>query len=135
MLAERWRQFRAYLHRYGLLPQSRLARFTLYLLGVDVFLILYRTVVRLAGKTAAVDGWIYFLAYLACFLGLIVAFRWTRQRVLWALRNRLIVTYVFIGVIPVVLLVCLGLLIAYVFVGQFATYAATSDLQTEIRQL
>ena len=74
-----------------------------------------------------------FLAYAACFLGLIVAFRWVRQRALWALRNRLIVTYVFIGVIPVVLLVCMGLLIMYVFVGQFATYAATSDLQTEIR--
>lgn len=130
-----WRQFRSYLDRYGLIPTSRLARFTLYLLGVDVFLILYRTVMHLARRTASVDGWIYFIAYLAVFLGLILAFRWVRQRLMWALRNRLIVTYMFIGVIPVLLLVAMGLLITYVFVGQFATYVTTSDLQTEIREL
>ena len=32
-------------------------------------------------------------------------FRWLKRRILWRLRNRLIVTYVFIGVIPAVLLV------------------------------
>lgn len=117
------------------MPTSRLARFTLYLLGVDVFLILYRSFMHLAKRTSSVDGWIYFLAYLASFLAVILAFRWTRQRLMWALRNRLIVTYVFIGVIPVVLLICMGLLIGTVFVGQFATYVATSDLQTEIREL
>ena len=135
MLAERWRQFRSYLDRQGLIPTSRLARFTLYLLGVDVFLILYRGFMHLAKRTAEVDGWIYFIAYVTVFLGLILVFRWVRQRLMWALRNRLIVTYVFIGVIPVLLLVLMGLLVTYVFVGQFATYVATSDLQTEIREI
>ena len=130
-----WRQVRAILNRYGLWPKGRLAKFTIYLLGVDVFLILYRTVVQLAHGTSAVDGWIKFLAYLAIFFGMILAFRWARQRMLWALRNRLIVTYVFIGVIPVGLLLGMGLLVVYVFVGQFATYVATSDLQTEIRRI
>jgi sigma-B regulation protein RsbU (phosphoserine phosphatase) len=121
--------------RYGLLPTSRLARFTLYLLAVDLFLLLYRGVMRLAKHPASVDGWIYFLAYVAAFFGVILAVRWVRERLMWGLRNRLIVTYVFIGVIPVVLLILLELLIGTVFVGQFATYVTTSDLQTEIRRL
>lgn len=135
MVAERVRQLRTYLNRHGLIPSSRLARFTLYLLGVDVFLILYRSFMHLAKRASSVDGWIYFIAYLALFLGFILAFRWVRQRLMWALRNRLIVTYVFIGVIPVVLLVAMGLLVGTVFVGQFATYVTTSDLQTEVREL
>ena len=135
MFSKRWRQFRKYLHRHGLVPTSRLARFTLYLLGVDVFLILYRGFMHLAHRAAQIDGWIYFIAYLAAFLGIILAFRWVRERLMWALRNRLIVTYVFIGVIPVVLLILMGLLVGTVFVGQFATYVTTSDLQTEIRRL
>jgi len=135
MPAKLWRQFREYLDRRGLLPTSRLARFTLYLLGVNVFLILYRGFMHLAKRPAEVDGWIYFIAYLIVFLGMILAFRWVRERLMWALRNRLIVTYVFIGVIPVLLLVLMGMLVTYVFVGQFATYVTTSDLQTEIREL
>lgn len=135
MVSERWRQFRTSLHRHALWPTSRLARFTLYLLGVDVFLIAYRSASRLWHGTSRVDGWIFFIAYLAVFLGLILAYRWVRQRLMWALRNRLIVTYTFIGVIPVFLLVLMGMLVTYVFVGQFATYVATTDVQTEVGEL
>ncbi len=135
MISERWRQIRVYMKRHGLLPTSRLARFTLYLLGVDVFLILYREFMHLVHRTAQVDGWIYFIAYVVAFLGLILAIRWVRERLMWALRNRLIVTYMFIGVIPVVLLILMGLLVGTVFVGQFATYVTTTDLQTESKEL
>lgn len=126
-----------YLSRKGLAPHSRLARFSLYLLGVDVFLIVYRSaMVKLRGPDAdPVGGWIWFLSYLCAFLFTIVALRWIRRHVMWALRNRLIVTYIFIGVIPVVLLICMGLLITYLFVGQFASYVASSDLQMEVRRL
>jgi phosphoserine phosphatase RsbU/P len=117
------------------MPTSRLAKFTLYLLGVEVFLILYRWVMHLLKRSSGLEDWITFLAWVVAFLGLILAIRWFRTRIMWALRNRLIVTYIFIGVIPVVLLVAIGMLIIYLFVGQFATYVATSDLQTEIRRL
>ena len=135
MFSARWRQLRLYLNLHGLVPTSRLAKFTLYLLGVDVFLIGYRWLMSLAKRHAGVDDWISFLAYVVVCLGAIVAFRWFRNRLMWALRNRLIVTYIFIGVIPVVLLICMGLLVVFLFVGQFATYVATSDLQTEIRRI
>jgi phosphoserine phosphatase RsbU/P len=133
----RWRQFRRFVNHYGLVPTSRLAKFAMYLAGVDLFLIVYQwVIIKLRGPGAtSVGGWILFLSYLSVFLFVIVAFRWVRKRLMWALRNRLIVTYFFVGVIPVVLLVAMGALIVYLFVGQFATYVASSDLQTEIRRL
>lgn len=131
----RWRQLRLYLNTRGLMPTTRLAKFTLYLLGVEVFLILYRWVMNLLKRPSGITEWISFLAWLVGFLGIILAIRWFRNRIMWALRNRLIVTYVFIGVIPVVLLVAMGLLVIYLFIGQFATYVATSDLQTEMQRI
>ena len=50
--------------------------------------------------------------------------RWIRRRLMWRLRNRLIVTYIFIGVIPIMLLVAMARLAGYLFAGQFATYVA-----------
>ncbi len=131
----RWRQLLQTMKRRQLVPKSRLAKFTLYLAGVDAFLVLYGWVMRLAHRAGSVDGWVEFLSYLVVFLGAILVFRWVREHLMWALRNRLIVTYMYIGVIPVVLLLTMGLLVTYLFVGQFATYVATSDLQTEIRTL
>ena len=61
--------------------------------------------------------------------------RWVRRRLMWRLRNRLIVTYVFIGVIPIILLVTMALLAGYLFAGQFATYVASADLQSELQHL
>ena len=61
--------------------------------------------------------------------------RWARQALLWRLRNRLIVTYVFIGVIPIILLFAMFLLGGYLFAGQFATYIALSDLDSELQHL
>src|SRR5262249_52442535 len=65
----------------------------------------------------------------------ILAVRWLKARMLWRLRNRLIVTYVFIGVIPVVLLVVLALGSLYLFAGQFATFIVTSGLNLELKSL
>jgi sigma-B regulation protein RsbU (phosphoserine phosphatase) len=135
MFSARWRSLRLYLNAHSPMPRSRLAKSTLYLLGVDVFLVLYRWILSLAKRPAGVDDWISFLAYVVVFLGVILGIRWFRNRLMWALRNRLIVTYMFIGVIPVVLLIAMGLLVIYLFVGQFATYVASSDLQTEIQRL
>jgi phosphoserine phosphatase RsbU/P len=47
----------------------------------------------------------------------------------------LIVTYIFIGVIPVILLVSMALVAGYLFAGQFATYVASADLQSELQHL
>ncbi|MGB9408142.1 MAG: PP2C family protein-serine/threonine phosphatase, partial [Terracidiphilus sp.] len=49
--------------------------------------------------------------------------------------HRLIVTYIFIGVIPIVLLVMMAGVSGYLFAGQFATYVAISNLQSELQHL
>ena len=54
---------------------------------------------------------------------------------MWRLRHRLIVTYIFIGVIPVVLLMLMAGLSGRLFAGQFATYAAISNLQAALQYL
>jgi phosphoserine phosphatase RsbU/P len=58
-----------------------------------------------------------------------------KAKMLWRLRNRLIVTYVFIGVIPVVLLVALAIGSFYLFAGQFATFIVTTGLDSELVSL
>jgi sigma-B regulation protein RsbU (phosphoserine phosphatase) len=54
---------------------------------------------------------------------------------MWRLRHRLIVTYIFIGVIPIVLLLLIAGIGSYLFAGQFATYIVISDLQSALQRL
>lgn len=57
--------------------------------------------------------------------------RWLMGRVLWKVRNRLVVTYLLMGLAPVVLFIGLALILLYVFSGQFAIFAANSVLEQE----
>ncbi len=83
----------------------------------------------------ALSGWIGILSSLAIILFALLAFRWLKAKVLWRLRNRLIVTYMFIGVIPVVLLVAMAFITLYLFAGQFANFVVTSELDSRLRSL
>ena len=65
----------------------------------------------------------------------IVAFRGLKRKILWRLRNRLIVTYVFIGVIPAVLLVAMAFITIYLFAGQFASFVVTSEINSQLRSM
>ena len=132
-----YRYLRLRLSHAGLLPTSKVAMAAWYLLALDALLAL----VRAAGSAlklsfaASLRGWVSFLSFLVMVLFLILAFRWIKAKILWRLRNRLIVTYVFIGVIPVVLLVAIALLSLYLFAGQFATFVVTSELNSELKSL
>lgn len=114
---------------------TRLERLTAYFAGLSLFLLAISKLVALFGRDSGLDGWFRFAGFITFVLGLFVAARYVRRVLMWRLRNRLIVTYVFIGVIPVVLLALIGLLSAYLFGWQFATYIATSDVQKEISTL
>ena len=65
----------------------------------------------------------------------IILYRWLVNHVLWKVRNRLIVTYLLMGLAPVVLFATLATIAAYVFSGQFATFAATSELGSTLGRL
>jgi sigma-B regulation protein RsbU (phosphoserine phosphatase) len=121
----------------GLWPQGRMARLACYLAGLALVLYGLENLLRLfAGSWGEhLDGWVDFLTFLAAVLFFILAFRWIKRRILWRLRNRLIVTYVFIGVIPAVLLIAMALITLYGFAGQFAVYVVTSEIDSRLRAL
>jgi sigma-B regulation protein RsbU (phosphoserine phosphatase) len=121
----------------GLWPQTWTARAALYVLAVDfVVFALQMLLSRLSrGASASLAGWVSFLSFLAATLYTVVAFRWLRSQLLWRLRNRLIVTYVFIGVIPVLLLAVISIITLYLLAGQFASFVVTSEITSRLRSM
>jgi sigma-B regulation protein RsbU (phosphoserine phosphatase) len=136
-MTQPYRYLRLRLSEAGFLPASKVALIAWYLLGLDVLLYVLQKVFGLLHPSYgdSLGGWVSFLSFLVIVLFLILAIRWIKAKALWRLRNRLIVTYVFIGVIPVVMLVVLALLSAYLFAGQFATFVITTALDSELKNL
>ena len=136
-MSPRLRQFRSWLIKNGLFPKGKLAFITWYLLGLDVLLFAVQKVAEAFrgsfGKS--LGGWITFLSLLVIIFFGVLAARWLSSKLLWRMRNRLLVTSAFIGVIPLILLVGLAGLASYLFAGQFATYIVTSKLDAERKSL
>ena len=132
-----FRYLRIWMGRAGLLPTTRFARLTCLILGIDLLLFALKRVFGLFGSSygQSLNFWINLLGLIAFSLFLNLAYRWLKARMLWRLRNRLIVTYVFIGVIPAVLLVTISYYTLNVFAGQFANFVVTSELNAELRNL
>ena len=130
-------KMRARLLAAGLWPQGWVARGACYSLGLAIGLFVLEMVLNLFAPAASesLGGWVKFLLFDAAVLFVILAFRSLKQRVLWRLRNRLIVTYVFIGVIPAVLLVAMALIATYLFAGQFASFVVTSEINSQLRSM
>jgi sigma-B regulation protein RsbU (phosphoserine phosphatase) len=121
----------------GVLPRTRLARAACYLLGLDLLLFAMQRFFGIfkVSYGQALRGWVGILSVLAMVALALLAYRWLKARLLWRLRNRLIVTYVFIGVIPVVLLMAMAFITIYLFAGQFANFVVTSELDSRLRSL
>jgi sigma-B regulation protein RsbU (phosphoserine phosphatase) len=120
--------------RRALRPTSRLGKTALWFGIVATVLQVWKLLVR-SGSGTTLSMWATICTYLFVFFLLLRGVRYARQALLWRLRNRLIVTYVFIGVIPIILLIAMVLLAGYLFAGQFATYVALSDLDIEQQHL
>lgn len=70
--------------------------------------------------------------------GSVLVFRYVRtglRRTIWRLRNRLIVTYIFIGVVPVFLIVLLVGIGSFILFGQVADYLITTELNRRAESL
>jgi phosphoserine phosphatase RsbU/P len=96
-------------------------------------LLLLRLVPGLVGMFGAF--WLVFVVPVWVVFSCIILYRWLVNQVLWKVRNRLVVTYLLMGLTPVVLFVTLAGIASYVFSGQFATFAATSELETTLGRL
>jgi phosphoserine phosphatase RsbU/P len=128
---------RLWLEHNGLFPRGKLAFFTLYVLGLDVLLLAIEKVAGTFRSSfgSSLSGWVIFLTLLGMGLLGTLAVRSVSSKLLWRLRNRLLVTYILVGVLPLVLLATLGGLAFYLFSGQFATYVVTSKLELHLRSL
>jgi len=125
------------LTQWGLWPRSRVARGAWYALGLALFLFLLQqlfAVLRLSWGQG-LSGWVSFLSFIAILFFSILAFRWLKNKILWRLRNRLIVTYVFIGVIPTLLLFAMAFATLYLFAGQFANFIVTSEIHLQLQNV
>jgi sigma-B regulation protein RsbU (phosphoserine phosphatase) len=130
-------KLRAQMTAAGWWPQGWIARGACYSLALALLLLVLEMVLSLVAPAATrgLGGWIKFLIFDAALLFSIVAFRVLKRKILWRLRNRLIVTYVFIGVIPAVLLVAMSLIAIYLFAGQFASFVVTSEINSQLRSM
>src|SRR3984957_16249326 len=130
-------ELRLRLIKAELWPEGRMARIAWYLFGMAAVLFVLRKVLGLFGSSWGqyLSGWVEFLVFVAAVLFSILAFRWLKRRILWRLRNRLIVTYVFIGVIPVILLVAMAGFSLFLFAGQFASFVVISELNAQLRSV
>jgi len=86
-------------------------------------------VLWLTGIAPAVQWFVGIAAFL---LGVAVVFRLLRRglrRAIWRLRNRLIAAYIFIAVVPIVLILLLVGIATYVVIGQMAVYVVNTELR------
>src|SRR5246500_4256589 len=99
-------------------------------------------VLTLLGLLAAVSGRFGGAYSFAKFVGLLsavyLAFRaisWWRNRLLWSLRNRLIVAYLFIAVVPVLLLLTLAILAGQILYSQLGGYLLFEDIHGRLGRM
>src|ERR1700704_2518509 len=103
-----------------------IATLVIFLLGLAA------TLLRMGG---AIPNFIKFLAVLAVFYFLFRFIGWWRSRLLWSLRNRLIVAYVFIAVVPVLLILTLGVLAGRILYSQLGAYLLYEDIHARINTI
>jgi sigma-B regulation protein RsbU (phosphoserine phosphatase) len=110
---------------------SRLGRIEkLFLVLMAIWALLYFT--GMAQKYQTVT------ALSAIFMGVVAIVkvgRMAMRNLIWRLRNRLIVAYLFIAVVPIVLILALMLVTSYALIGQMAVYLVNRELDNRMRTL
>lgn len=120
------------------MPSTRTGWFTLYLGGLQLILMLLGWALHRAGANGAaatLAPWTQFLGIVFALLFAFLALRWFRNYAMWRLRNRLIVTYLFIGGVPIFLVLMIAVISAYFLMLQFATFLAVSEIRSEVQHL
>src|ERR1035441_492762 len=91
---------------------------------------------QVPATSGALIGWMQALVGLAL-IGLAVPLTWRliQKHLLWSLRSKLILTYLLIGLAPVVLFVTWATIFAYIAAGQFSIHLADTRMRQELDQL
>src|SRR5216683_3179148 len=103
---------------------------------------LVSTALAAGGLMAAIfgfnGGFFSFLKYLEVLAGVYLLFLligWWRSRLLWSLRNRLIVAYLFIAFVPILLTVTLVFLAGRILYSQLGAYLLHEDIHNRIEMI
>ena len=87
------------------------------------------------GKELPFSGLIGFFFLLACGYGIVRLLGIARRHLLWSLRNRLIVAYLFIAVVPILLLLTMVGVSASIVYSQLGAYLLNRDIQARLARL
>jgi phosphoserine phosphatase RsbU/P len=99
---------------------------------IAIFLILAGTACALLGVSGGIANFVRFLAILAGTYALFRFAGWWRTKLLWSLRNRLIVAYLFIAVVPILLITTLVVLAGQILYSRLGAYLFYEDMQARI---
>jgi sigma-B regulation protein RsbU (phosphoserine phosphatase) len=86
----------------------------------------------LFGRRLPFSSLLGFLSFLALFYFLIRLLPWVRTRLLWRLRYRLVAAYIFIAVVPLVLLLTMAGVASYLLYLELGAHLLNDDLQDRI---
>ncbi len=117
---------------------SNLRKLWRRLSGIDIaalIIFVLGLAATIVGMGGVIPNFIKFLAVLAIFYFLFRFIGWWRSRLLWSLRNRLIVAYVFIAVVPILLLLTLGVLAGRILYSQLGAYLLYEDIHARINTI
>jgi sigma-B regulation protein RsbU (phosphoserine phosphatase) len=109
----------------------RLSRIDLFAIG----LILGGATCSILDLSGGIASFLKFVAIIATVYALFRLASWWRTRLLWSLRNRLIVAYLFIAVVPILLIVTLVVLAGQILYSQLGAYLLYEDLQQRIAMM
>jgi sigma-B regulation protein RsbU (phosphoserine phosphatase) len=118
-----WKGFGSAWRRLGLIAKA-------FLIVLAVWLALY-----FSGISSVAQ---FLVGLAAFFLGLVALFRMARRgmrKAIWRLRNRLIAAYLFIAVVPIVLILTLVGFAGWAVIGQMAVYLVNTELTHRERAL
>ncbi|HEY8714136.1 MAG TPA: SpoIIE family protein phosphatase [Candidatus Acidoferrum sp.] len=106
--------------------------------GLDITALAFLLVGGLAAVLGFHGGIFSFLKFLAVMAVVHLLFRfigWWRSRLLWSLRNRLIVAYLFIALVPILLILTLTVLAGRILYSQLGAYLLYEDMRARINTI
>src|SRR5277367_3255409 len=109
----------------------RLSRIDLFAIG----LILGGATCAILDLSGGLASFLKFFAVIAIVYALFRLAGWWRTRLLWSLRNRLIIAYLFIAVVPILLIVTLVVLAGQILYSQLGAYLLYDDIHQRIAMM
>jgi len=119
-------------------PSKRLRYIWRSLSRIDVLAAVVMLVGLLCAVVGFASGFASFLEFFGVLAAIYLLFRligWWRTRLLWSLRNRLIVAYLFIAVVPILLILTLVVLAGQILYAQLGGYIFYQDIQQRVAMM